>query len=245
MQLTILGRYAPVPPRGGATTAYLLQHQGHHILLDCGAGSISHLPEGVTIHDLDAVVLSHLHSDHIADLAVLRYGIDIGLRDKQRSQPLTIYAPAEPAVEFARLAYRESVVTVPVSPAEPLEIYGLTFSFALTNHPMPCHAMRITDGKGVLVYTADTGLSPVVEGLATGADLLLVEASLREADRHFNTVGHLTAREAAEMGKRADAKRTLLTHLWMEYDHQALLAEARAVAGDRVDLAEEGKTYRV
>ncbi len=245
MQLTVLGRYAPVPPRGGATTGYLLQYERHNILLDCGAGTLSHLPEGVTIHDLNAIVLSHLHSDHIADLAVLRYGIDIGLREGSRSQPLTIYAPTEPAEEFARLAYRESVQAVPVSPDQPLEIYGLRFSFVRTNHPMPCHAMRIADGEKVLVYTADTGLSPAVDELAHGADILLVEASLLEEDRRFNTVGHLTAREAAEMGQRAGAKRTLLSHLWMDYNLEELLAEARAVAGDKVELAVEGKMYQL
>jgi ribonuclease Z len=70
--------------------------------------------------------------------------------------------------------------------------------------------------------------------IAERADLLLVEATFLEVDRDIAEVaGHLTAAQAARLGREAGARRVVLTHLSQRYPGTAAhLAEARAAAPD-------------
>ena len=88
MKLTILGKYGPYPAAGGACSGYLIEQGGNHVLIDCGSGVLSRLQQVCKIHDLSAIVLSHLHSDHMADMLVLRYALEIG-----KARGILVWAP--------------------------------------------------------------------------------------------------------------------------------------------------------
>lgn len=248
MELTVLGRYSPFPAIGGAMSGYLVRHGGTTLLLDAGNGVASRLQKHIKIEDLTAVVISHLHEDHIGDAHCLRF-MQLDARMAKRTEgKLQIYAPAEPATHHRWLEGAEDWQDLHTyDPAQPLVLGELEISFTLTNHPLPCYAMRVkpVGAEGpVLFYTADTGISPTVTEAARGADLLLVEASLTEEFSSKRQFGHLTAAEAAEMGRDSGAKRVLFTHLYPGLDLAQLLAEARPVL-DGVELAEEGATYQI
>lgn len=68
--------------------------------------------------------------------------------------------------------------------------------------------------------------------VAEAVDLLLVEATFLEDQRDLaDEVGHLTAAQAAQLGRQAGARRVVLTHLSQRYPGtEAHLAEARAAA---------------
>ncbi|MBI0392649.1 MBL fold metallo-hydrolase [Thermoactinomyces sp. CICC 24226] len=67
MRWTVLGCHSPYPAPGGGTPGYLLEAEGKKILIDCGSGILARLVERIAIEALDAVLLSHLHHDHIVD----------------------------------------------------------------------------------------------------------------------------------------------------------------------------------
>src|SRR5699024_11760470 len=65
-----LGGY---PAQNKASSVYIIEKDGFIIVLDMGSGALSKLPNYVDIGDIDAVILSHYHTDHIADVGVLQH----------------------------------------------------------------------------------------------------------------------------------------------------------------------------
>jgi ribonuclease BN (tRNA processing enzyme) len=96
-------------------------------------------------------------------------------------------------------------------------------------------AVEIAHAGKRIIYTSDTGphWSPLV--FAPGADLLLSEATYQHDD--IRAPIHLSARQAGELARAADAKRLVITHLWPTLDPVASVAEASDAYGAPVMLA--------
>ena len=76
MEVTVLGRCGPFPAPGEACSGYLLKCGGKNIMLDFGSGVFSRLYGLLPRLDVDAVVLSLLHSVHMADMLIFRYALE-------------------------------------------------------------------------------------------------------------------------------------------------------------------------
>src|SRR5918999_1424741 len=92
MQITILGSGAAYPRPGGACSGYLVQDASTRVWIDAGNGTYSRLREHVGAHDLDALVLSHDHPDHISDVLLLMYELSYDGSDPS-PHPIPVYAP--------------------------------------------------------------------------------------------------------------------------------------------------------
>ncbi len=227
MHLRILGFNSPYPPPGGAGPGYLLEAGSSKILLECGSGVVSRLKTYCDFRrgELDAVVISHLHPDHFADLLVLRYAHHRNMLETGVA-PLPVFAPAEPALERAVLEYKSLQVTT-IEAGTSTNIEGFEFTFFATDHAIPCQAMRISHAGRTLFYTADTAYDQSLVEAARGADLLMAEASFLTRDKGANVPKHMTAAECGQMASAAGVRRLLLTHFWPEYDTADLLREAQ------------------
>src|SRR5437868_6823806 len=70
MQVTILGSGSPLPDPDRAGPSGLVRAGGAAVLVDCGRGVLMRLAgTGLHVAQLDAVLLTHLHSDHVTDFA--------------------------------------------------------------------------------------------------------------------------------------------------------------------------------
>lgn len=245
MELRVLGCYAPYPPADGAMSGYLVQHGRTSILLDGGSGVASRLQRFLPIESLRAVVVSHLHEDHISDVHCLRF-LQLSAQQQGRTtEKLQIWAPAEPAQQRQWLEQGEQWVDLRTfDPGRPLILDELQIEFFPTTHAIPTWAMRIqpVGGGPVLFYGADTGWDESLIEPARGADLLLAEASLNEANAHMRWLGHMTATEAARWGKEAGVKRCVLTHIHPMMDQVQLLKEAQSV-WPRAELVQQDGLY--
>ena len=90
--LQVLGSGGPIPLPGRASAGYLLWVGGKaRVLIDAGGGVFLRFGEaGASLADLDAVLITHLHTDHVADLvALLKSGNFI-----ERDRALSIFGPS-------------------------------------------------------------------------------------------------------------------------------------------------------
>lgn len=246
MRLTILGIWSPYPRAGGASPAYLVEEGETRILLDCGNGSLGKLQEVCDFRALTAVVITHYHPDHYYDLFSLRHAIWGSQKDGSRLNPLPVYLPNGPEDQFKALTKFEGIFKILTieSLVDQTEVGSLNLKFCPTSHPIPTYAVAIR-GKGSLVYSADMAWSEEIIDFAREADLFLCEASLQEQDKEHTKVGHLTARQAGQIGSLAGVKRLVLTHFFPEYDLAVTQGEASQAFGRPVDIAEEGKSYLI
>jgi ribonuclease BN (tRNA processing enzyme) len=246
MQLTVLGCHAPFPAAGGATPGYLLQAAGKKILLDCGSGVLAQLAKIMPLYEVDGVILSHLHLDHISDLFVLQYAIMVAVHLQQREKRLPIWTPAQPYRWFSMLEKNPFTETHVIKEGLVIQLAEqLSVQFYQTDHAIPCYAMKIKEGERTLLYGADSGLQTDWAKMEVEPDLFICEASFLHQDLPAGRTGHLSARQAAQAAVSLRAKSLLLTHLYPEYDPGEIEQEAAAIFAGALYVAKTGFTYRV
>lgn len=243
MKITVIGYYGAYPEAGRATSAYLLEHNGKSILLDCGSGALSRLQNYISLEDLDSLVLSHYHSDHIGDVYCLHYAMMILKHMKKREKPLHIYALGSDP-KFETLSYGQHCIAHPIEEGSVEVIHGIKFTFIKTDHPVSCLGMRIESDGRVIGYTADTGWSDNLIEIARNNDLLLCECNLYNAQKGVIS-GHMTAGEAGKLASLAAVKKMVLTHLPHHGELENLVAEAKEQFNDNVNLAYEGLSIEI
>jgi len=225
MKLTVIGCWGGYPKVGEASSGYLLEHKGFNLLIDFGSGVLSQLQKIIQPEQINAVILSHYHPDHIADIGVLQHArLILGFLGKE-TECLPIYGHTEDEQEFSKLTYKNITKGNAYQPNEVLTIGPYTIKFLSTDHPVPCYAMRIeADGKS-LVYTADTAYKEEFIQFSAEADLLLCECNFYRHQDGKNA-GHMTSYDASNLANKANVKKLVLTHLPQFGSLEQLKAEA-------------------
>jgi ribonuclease BN (tRNA processing enzyme) len=100
----------------------------------------------------------------------------------------------------------------------------------------------VSEGGARLTYGADCSPNDELVRFARDTDLLLIEATLPRPERTGER-GHLTPAEAGEHGRRAGAKRLVITHFSDELDPEWARAQSAEAFGADVELAAEGAVY--
>lgn len=240
MRLTVLGCQSPYPGPNGATPGYLLQTAETNLLLDCGSGVISQLTKYLPLYELDAVCLSHYHHDHVADVGVLQYGIMLHQRLKDRTKGvLPIYGPTDSGDRGLELTYQQWTTHQEIQNQSVIQIRDVQISFHITQHDLPCFAMRIEHGGKVIVYGADSG--PLTDwSFAKGADLFICEGTFLERYKPEGPTGHLSVSQAALIAEELKSKKLMITHLFPAYSPEEIRAEMQGYRSGVGLIAEIG-----
>ncbi|WP_102347428.1 MBL fold metallo-hydrolase [Bacillus sp. Marseille-P3661] len=239
MKLTVLGYWGGFPQANEASTGYILQDNDFTLLIDCGSAVLSKLQQFVKVMDLNAVILSHYHHDHVADIGPLQYARMIHTLLGKGDQCLPIYGHTYDQQAFENLTKQPHTIGMAYNPDEELTIGPFTITFLKTKHPVTCYAMRITNGTKTLVYTADSSYLPEFISFSKNADVLLCECNLY-AGQDGASMGHMTSQEAGQIAHDANVRRLILTHLPHFGYHSDLLTETRNEFKGLVELAKEG-----
>lgn len=250
MQLTVLGSSASYAGPGQACSGHLVRSGETSILLDCGNGVLSMLGQIADPLSLDAVFVTHRHTDHFADVysfqALLRYA------PEGPAPPLRLYAPVGLVEsmgallsERGRREFAEAFVVTAIEDRVTVTVGGLDVTPHAVDHTEPTFALcveeRATDRR--MCYTSDTAPGEAVDAAAEGTHLLLAEATLPE--EYAGRARHMTARQAGEVAARAGAERLVLTHIWPTSDRERIVREAAAVFDGPVNAATELESFVV
>ncbi|KRN28436.1 metal-dependent hydrolase [Lactobacillus selangorensis] len=245
MKVTVLGYLGGYPADNIGTSAYLLESGSYHLLLDCGSGALLNLQHVLDPLQLDAVILSHYHHDHTADVGVLQYYWQLRQGDK-KEPVLPIYGSSQDPLNFASLTMQGITQGKAYDPDATLQLGPFKINFLRTVHPVPAYAMRIEEqetGK-TLVFTADTAFFDGLVPFSKYADLLMADTNFL-ADKP-GKIWHMTSAQSGELARRAQVGKLLLTHLPQQLDLQVLLDQARTAAGNvPTKLASLGQTIQV
>jgi ribonuclease BN (tRNA processing enzyme) len=219
VRLTVIGCSPAWPNPGGAQSGYLVEAGGNRLLLDCGPGVLSRLRVAEPWPLVDGIVLSHLHLDHSGDLWGWLWGL-LGGPGRGLEGP-ELWLPRGTRSELERAApadaFAQAFTLREYDEREPVAVAGFELSARLVPHyDVTAFALRVErDGK-VLAYSGDSAPSDALVEIACDADLFLCEATLAEPEVG-DLVGHLTAAEAQDAARRANARRLVLTHRSVEW----------------------------
>lgn len=244
MKVIPIGIWGGYPKANEATSAFLLEHEGFHCLIDCGSGVLSSLQNFLPLEQLDAVVLTHYHADHIADVGSLQYSRLIQYYLNQSPQVLPIYGHTEDKEQFAKLSYKRMTVGMAIHEEDEMNIGPFTVRFCRTKHPVYCLALKFSVDERSVVFTAYTEWHDDLIDFARGTNLLVSEANLYE--EHIGVApGHMGGSEAGKLAQLAEAHQLLLTHLPLHGDVKEILHAAQEQFGGKTEIAKVGKTYTI
>jgi ribonuclease Z len=200
MEIVLLGTGSPLPDAHRAGPATLVRAEGATLLVDAGRAVVMRLmAAGVPAGILDAVLITHLHSDHITDLGDI---ITTRWVTSFAPSPLRVVGPVGTAAMVDalmaslapdigyRLAHHDDLTWEPpvevtevdlegrdpaADPMLVLELGGVTVHAAATDHrPVdPSVGFRVDDGTASVVLAGDTVPCPTLDRLATGAGALV------------------------------------------------------------------------
>ena len=244
MKVTVLGGSGAWPVPGQACSGYLVEHEGFRLLLDPGYASFPQLLEHTAAEHVDAVLVSHGHPDHCADLNPLLRARALGT-----SSPSALPVHTLPGAVDAVLALDNprmlagSYALREFTAGHRFDVGPFQVDTWALPHFVPNAGLRLTAGGQVLAYTGDTGPSPDIVTMARDADVLLAEATYAEDMPDAHDARYLsTARQAGQYAAQAQAGRLVLTHLWPGTAPAAAYAAARRAYPAGLDVAAPGLT---
>ncbi|MGX1786040.1 MBL fold metallo-hydrolase [Bosea sp. NPDC055332] len=258
LAFTFLGSGAPPVSLRRAGPAHLVEASGSKVLIDCGSGVSQRLvAAGHAGAQIDALIVTHEHSDHLVDF----YQLIVSSWHQGRNRPWRVLAPA-PALANMRGQYeafaRERALRIAFEKRPDTTGLDVAFeelregpvaglgalsveAFLVDHKPVePAFGLSASADGGRIVFSGDTRLTPSLEQAAQGCDLLVCEvfidsqmpvtAGVRSAETVASVQSyHMTPAVVAGLAKRAGVKTLALTHLVPPgADTAALFAEVRA-----------------
>lgn len=213
MRVTLLGTGAAMPTGSRMQAGYLIERPDRSLLVDCGSGVLHRLARTDPGYaGVDAVLLTHHHLDHVADLCPL-----LKARWLADAPQLPVFGPPGTEALVAGLLdvhdYLAPEVSVRVADIgmETREVDGWSLRLMETRHSMQCFAYRISSDGAEVTLSGDSEAMPELAAFADGSDLLIHDCSFPD---EVDVSNHPTPSQLGQALAGTEIDRVVLTHLY-------------------------------
>ncbi len=247
MRLHVVGSSGTYPVPGRPASGYVIEEGATRVWCDAGPGTFTALPVDPDL--IDAVVISHQHPDHCADLTTAFHAWTY------RPDPrigVPVYAPQSVWERISLFlekgpgsALYETFAFHPVWTGDTIELGELNVSFVEMDHSVPTVGSRWEANNRTLFFTGDTGPGGDWRRLAENVSVLLSEASFQGATDEKDVEHHLTAGEAGSIAREVGAESLVLTHIPPYLDPAKSIHEAEKAFDRAVRLATPGTSLGI
>jgi ribonuclease Z len=244
-KLIFLGTASAVSFEGHENTYLAVQGEGGSILIDCASKPLLRLKKaGIHFMDLNDLVITHFHPDHVAGLPNLLMEMWI----LGRKSEFRIYGSDHTITRVVQMMalfdwdswknmYPVSLITIPLEESrQVLDNPEFIIHASPVDHLIPTLGLRIEYKKNgfVAAYSCDTNPVESTVRLARDADVLIHEAAGQYQ-------GHSTPSQAGEIASQAQAGVLYLIHYSFhgEQTPDSMLLEAKKTFPGEVFLAED------
>ncbi len=247
-RITILGSGTCVPSLKRSSSSVLLEGTDEKILVDIGPGTIRRLLEvGVVIDEVDAIMLTHFHPDHSAELPAFIFSTKYPAPMRREKSIRLIGGTGvrnfyENLVSAFQnyLALPEGLLKIEELPecGKNDRIFtDFTFEWMSVAHRPESRAFRFTTGTDFsVVYSGDTDYSENLVQLARNAHILICESAFPDGAK---TDGHLTPSLAGRIASMAGVRHLVLTHFYPVCEGYDIEAQCRKTYSGRLTLARD------
>lgn len=241
MNLTVLGGWGAFPGPDGACSGYVLESDDFRVLIDPGYSTFSKLIGLVPASSINAVLISHGHPDHCADLNPLLRSR--ALQD-DNLEPLPVYSLPGALDEVLSLDHpgmlERSYILKEFHGAESFRIGPFLVTPFPLPHFVPNSGFRITDQRSIFSFTGDSGPDSALVEMSEESDVFLAETTytdeVGEGYRKFLN----SALNIGRIAQESRVKSLVLTHFWPGTDPEEYVFEARKEYSGPVHAATYG-----
>jgi len=285
MRLRVVGCTGSMSGPGSAASCYLVQAEGAdphtgvsrtwNVVMDLGPGSFGQLWTHVDPREIDAVIFSHCHADHVGDVISLhvhrRWGPARG------RAPITMAGPTGLLDRVRQIdgvgaeeTYEGEFAVHTLESGVPLDIGPLTLTPATAWHSVPGFGIRVEGpaevgpAEGSAAEVAPSPVAPEHDEPCRRSSLFYtgdtdqcdtITRGARGVDLLLSEAGftscdevrgiHMTGARAGATASEAGVGRVVLTHIQPWTDPEEVAGDARTTWSGPLDIARAGQEYLV
>ena len=220
MRLTFFGTAGAIQQANNGNSSFLVETNRMKLLVDTSGSPVqSLLQAGVDPAQLDAVVMTHSHTDHIYAFPSLIHNLWLMGREK----PLSVLGNPAVLAKIDELCRPLGVLQkADLFPIEWISLddgsqnlgKSLTITLFPVEHSVATSGVKFEEEARTLVYSSDTSPCERVVRESGSAAVLIHEASgcsVRESE--LNKKGHSSGRQAGEQAEKAQVGALFLVHV--------------------------------
>ncbi len=249
-KLTFLGSASALPDEQHENTHFVIQEGKRTILVDCAASAFVRISKaGISAMDIEDVILTHFHPDHVSGMPMLLMGMWLAGRRHKINLYGLAYTLERMKTMWDLFDWRtwpgffdiDYHVVAEEELAPVLSNDEVIIKASPVKHFIPTLGLRfdLPRSKKTIAYSCDTEPCPAVARLAQGAEWLIHEAA-------GEATGHSSAAQAAEMARQAGVRGLCLVHYAAEKpEFLQSVEQARQIFAGEIQIAEDFSTLEV
>ncbi len=239
----IIGAGTAIPVRNHSPASIYLKSKNFNALLDVGPGTFSKLPlYTIDLFKLNSIFISHLHPDHVLDLATY-FLIQVNTNDKKKI-PINIFGCkgikkliTQLGKLFPDIAILNPYPNIQELAEESFNIGEIQVRTVFTKHTTNSIAFRFDAPNDSFVYTSDCTYRKELEDFCTDTKVLVSECSYPD---NYNTKDHLNAKTLGLLAKNAHVKCLYVTHCYPQALKQNIKKQIQKYYSGLIYIAQDG-----